>query len=87
MKMLGQVIYFSNCSGTEAVIVTWNYIQIKKVNKTYTYRQNKIHIHDPVYAPISAYLLATRIPAIWRNILNYNRFLVSLHITQQDIIG
>ena len=38
MKMLGQVIEFSNCSGIESIIVTLIYIQIITINKTYIYR-------------------------------------------------
>ena len=74
--------------GIETIIVTLIYIQIITINKTYIYiyRQNKIQIYDPHYEHITAYLLAIRIRAVWRNILNYNRFFVSLHITQQDII-
>ena len=74
--------------GIETIIVTLIYIQIITINKTYIYiyRQNKIQIYDPDYEHITAYLLAIRIRAVWRNILNYNRFFVSLHITQQDII-
>ena len=41
MKMLGQVIQFSNCSSIESIIVTSIYIQIITINKSYIYTQAK----------------------------------------------